>query len=396
MTRIRLKAGRVRPVWAGHPWVFAQAIELVDGAPGAGDVVTVVDPRGQALGRGYWSPRSAIPVRILSRDPEARLDEGFLLTRIEAAAERRAALLGLPNDETTGYRLVHAEGDGLPGLIVDVYGEVAVVQFGTIGMKRREDAIVGALTRVVGAHTVLEVPNAQAQRLEGFDAPGGILRGDDALEELRFRERGLPWVVPRAVAQKTGFYFDQRDNRRRVEGLARDRRVLDLFCYVGAFAMAAARGGARSVDGVDRSAPALAAASAALHHAGLEGGVKLTAGDVKRVLPELERDDRRFDLVVCDPPKLAPSARHLAAGKKAYRALNAAALRVVEPGGQLLTCSCSAALRPDDLLRTVALAARDAGREVAVLDLAGQASDHPTPPAFPEGRYLTAALLAVR
>lgn len=396
MARIRLKAGRVRPVWAGHPWVFAQAIDGVDGAPAAGDPVTVVDPRGQPLGRGFWSPRSAIPVRVLTRDPEADLDDAFLLLRVEAAALRRQRLLSLPNEGTTGFRLVHAEGDGLPGLIVDIYGDVAVVQFGTIGMKLRQEAVVGALTRVVGVHTVLEVPNPHAQKLEGFASEGGVLRGDDDPHELRFRERDIPWSIPVGVAQKTGFYFDQRENRGRVEALARDRRVLDLFCYVGGFSMTAARGGARSVRAVDRSAPALAAASAALHHAGLDTGVELVSADVKKLLPELARDEARFDLVICDPPKLAPSARHVEGARKAYRALNAGALRLVTPDGLLVTCSCSAALRADDFLRVIAVAARDARRDVEVLEVFGQGPDHPSPPAFPEGRYLKCAVLAIR
>lgn len=396
MAKIRLHPGRVQPVWAGHPWVFAQAVADVEGAPAPGDVVSVLDPRGNVLGKGFYSPRSAIPVRLLTRSPDQEVDTAFLTLRIEQAIARRRRVLGFPSSETDGFRLVHSEGDGLPGLVVDVYGQTAVVQFGTFGMKRREQEIVGALSRLTGAHTILEVPNLRAQKLEGFDGEGGVLRGDEALQALRFRERDIAWEVPTAVAQKTGFYFDQRENRAFVERHARDRRVLDLFTYVGGFAMAAARGGARSVLAVDRSSPALAAAAGALRHVGLESGVELLTADVKRLLPELSAQHRRFDLVVCDPPKLAPTRRHVDAARRAYRALNAAALKVVEPGGWLVTCSCSAAFRQDDFVRTLGMAARDARREVTIVDVRGQAPDHPVPAGFPEGRYLECVVAEVQ
>src|SRR5687767_7821594 len=208
MATVKLRAGHVQPVWAGHPWVFAQAIADVDGAPAAGDVVSVADARGQVIGRGYWSPSSAIPVRILARDEQDPLDAASLARRIEDAAAWRKELLHLPGAETTGFRLIHAEGDRLAGLIVDVYGDVAAVQ-----------------------------------RLDGFEVKTQVVRGPDA-DALRFRERGFELEIDREVAQKTGWYFDQRENRARVEQLASGKRVLDAFSYAGGFALAAARGGA--------------------------------------------------------------------------------------------------------------------------------------------------------
>jgi 23S rRNA (cytosine1962-C5)-methyltransferase len=390
--RLVLKPGHVKPVWAGHPWVYAQAIASVDGSPAAGDVVEVADSQGHRLGRGFWSPGSAIPVRLVTRGDEA-LDEDALARRIAAACALRARLT-LPDEATDGFRLVHAEGDSLPGLIVDRYGDSACVQLLTIGMKRREEAIFDALAALPGIARVLEVPGGDGQRKEGIDAALRVVRGP-VVEELAFRERGLAYRVPLALLQKTGFYFDQRENRARVETLARGARVLDACTYLGAFALAAARGGATSVVAVDRAAPLLAHAEALAVTNGLGGRIAWRQADVRRDLAAFAAAGERYELVVLDPPKLAPTSRHLEQARPAYEGLNAAALRLVAAGGILATCSCSAAMGAEELLRTVAIAARRAQREVRLLALGHQAPDHPTPPAFPEGRYLTCAFLAV-
>jgi 23S rRNA (cytosine1962-C5)-methyltransferase len=390
--RVRLRAGHVQPVWAGHPWVFAQAIERVEGAPAAGDAVSVVDARGNVLGRGYWSPESAIPVRILSRDPDETLETAFLGRRLEEAAAWRKSWLGLPGDETTGYRLVHAEGDGLAGLIVDVFGQAASVQLLTLGMKRREADVFAEVARVTGAKSVIEVASERTQRLEGFAAETRTVRGP-TLDTLRFRERGFDYELPLSASQKTGFYFDQRENRARLESLVRGKRVLDAFSYVGAFSLAAARGGAEKVTALDASAAAIAAGAMIAQHAGLAGRIDFVRADVKRALPEMVQRGERFDVVIVDPPKLVPTARHLDQGRKAYRRLNATAVKLLAPGGLLVSCSCSAAIRPGEFLRTVGMAAREAGREVTLVHLGEQGPDHPVPASFPEGRYLKSAFL---
>ncbi|MFW6051876.1 MAG: class I SAM-dependent rRNA methyltransferase [Myxococcota bacterium] len=394
MSVVRLRSGHVQPVWAGHPWVFAQAVERVEGAPAAGDVVTVTDPEGKFLGRGFWSPGSAIPVRILSRREDEAVDEALVGRRLEAARLLRHEWLGLPDAETTGHRLAHAEGDGLPGVLVDVYDQVAAVQLLTAGMKRREDAVFAHVARVTGARTVIEVPNQRVQRMEGFEAEPRVVRGPD-VTALRFRERGFDYEVPLEMAQKTGFYFDQRDNRARVEALSRGRRVLDAYSYVGAFALAAARGGAERVVAVDSAAHVIAEAATIAHHHGFDRVIEHVRADLKRELRARSQKGERFDLVVVDPPRLAPTSKHLPAGQKAYRRLNAEAMKLVERGGMLVSCSCSAAMTPDRFLRTLALAARDATRETSLLWLNGQAPDHPVPAAFPEGRYLKAAFVQV-
>lgn len=394
MGTVRLRSGHVQPVWAGHPWVYAQAIERIEGGPAAGDAVTVVDARGQFLGRGFYSPKSAIPVRILTRRPDENIDAAFLGKAIEDAARWRRELLKLPSEETTGYRLIHSEGDALGGLVVDVYGDTASVQLLTLGMKLREADIFAEVQRVTGVKTVLEIASERTQRLEGFEVQTAVVRGPE-VTTLRFRERGFEHEIVFGEAQKTGYYFDQRDNRALLETFSKGKRVLDAFCYTGAFSLAAARGGATQVVAVDASASAIAAAAVTARHHGLDSKIELVRADVKKFLPDMAEKNDEFDIVIIDPPKLAPTARHVEQGRKAYRRLNSTAAKLVKKGGLLVTCSCSAAMRPGEFLRTVGIAARDAGRNVNLLHMGSQGADHPVPASFPEGRYLKCAFMRV-
>lgn len=394
MGTVRLRSGHVQPVWAGHPWVYAQAVERVEGAPAGGDSVDVLDARGQFLGRGFYSPKSAIPVRILTRDRDAVLDTAFLGKAIEDASRWRRDMLRLPNNETNGYRLIHSEGDSLGGLVVDVYGDTAVVQLLTLGMKIREQDIFAEVQRVTGAKSVIEVASERTQRLEGFEAKTAVVRGPETAN-LKFLERGFAHEVVLHDAQKTGYYFDQRDNRALLETFAHGKRVLDAFCYTGAFSLSAARGGASHVVAVDASAAAIAAAAVTARHHNLESKIEFVRADVKKLLPEMAEKKEEFDIVIVDPPKLAPTARHVEQGRKAYRRLNSTAVKLIKKGGLLVTCSCSAAMRPGEFLRTVGIAARDAGRNVSLLHLGTQGADHPVPASFPEGRYLKCAFLRV-
>lgn len=393
MSTVTLHRGRVQPVWAGHPWVFEQAIARIDGAPGAGDVVEVRDPEGRFLGRGYWSPRSAIPVRIATRDPHEALDGASIGRALDRAMALRVRF-GLPSSETTGYRLVHSEGDGLPGLIVDVLGDVAVVQLLTIGMTLREAEIFAHVARVARVRTVIEVANAKAAEREGFASETAVVRGPDP-KSLCFFERGMEFEVDPNITQKTGFYFDQRDNRALVERLARDAKVLDLYSFAGAFALFAARGGARSVLAVDSSPVAITMASRLSHRHGYADRIVFERADARRRMGELARAKEQFDVVIVDPPKLSPSIKHLDRARSAYRKLNADAARLVVPGGMLVTCSCSAAMTPEDFVRTATLGVRDAGRDPTLVQLGQQGIDHPVPAAFGEGRYLKCAFFRI-
>ena len=392
---VHLRAGHVQPLWLGHPWVFAQAIARVDGSPAAGDEVIVRDPRGNALGRGFWSPDSAIPVRIVSRDATS-LDDAWLHAQIVGSARWRAALLGLPSAETTGYRLVNAEGDGLPGLIADVFGDSVVVQLLTAGMKRRERVIAAALKDAVGAERIYEVTSPRHQAMEGITAQEGLLDGPDAAP-LTFRENGAGWTLPPpgsdGAGQKTGFFFDQRDNRARVAAMAKGRRMLDLYCYLGGFAFAAARAGASEVVAVDSAAAALATAGRSATENGLGSVVRFEHADAIKFAAAMDLRGERFDIVVCDPPKLAKNAREVDGALRRYRKINGEAARRVLPGGVLVTCSCSGHVTPEEFLRAVLAGLRDAGRDAVLLRLDGAAPDHPTPLAFPEGRYLKCATL---
>ncbi|MDP3274162.1 MAG: class I SAM-dependent rRNA methyltransferase [Deltaproteobacteria bacterium] len=400
MATVHLRPGHVQPVWTGHPWVFAQAIARVEGSPSAGDPVDVRDPRGNFLGRGYYSPESAIPVRIVTREEREELDDALLSQRVHNAVALRRDVLRLPAPDTDGYRLIHAEGDGLPGLVVDAYGSVLSAQFLTIGMKRRAETLVRALVQATGATSVLEVASPKHQKIEGIEVIEGPIYGP-MVESLSFCERGFRWQIPPPGApggggQKTGYYFDQRETRAAVEGLAEGRRVLDLYSYVGGFTLAAARGGAREVTAVDSSQFALDRAHTAAIDAGLTERTKFVRGDARKVMSELIGQGELYDLVVLDPPKLAMGARDLDDARGMYRKLNDLACKLVAPGGLLVSCSCSQAMAGGEFLRVIASGARDARREATVLRLLGQPPDHPVPAAFPEGRYLKCVLASIR
>jgi 23S rRNA (cytosine1962-C5)-methyltransferase len=390
MPVVRLKAGHVQPIWAGHPWVYAQAVDRVEGGAMAGDEVSVVDPRGNLLGRGFYSPGSAIPVRIMVRDGKTRLDASFFRTRLERAVEHRAAI-GLPSEQTSGFRQAHAEGDGIPGLIVDRLGDALSVQLATIGMKQREALVHEALTTVIAPRAIVDRTSAQIAKAEGFEPSFGVVRGDE-IRAFEFVERGLRFRVPLELGQKTGFYFDQRSLRARVEQLARGKRVLDAYCFVGAFAIAAARGGAREVVAVDDSALAVevGAECAAMNDVG--DRVKFVKGDARRALADGRGD---FDMVVVDPPRLAPTRGARDQALVAYAKLAENACRATRPGGLLVVCSCSAAVDLAALTRALATGATKANTDATVLERWFQGADHPVPAAFGEGLYLKALIARV-
>jgi 23S rRNA (cytosine1962-C5)-methyltransferase len=391
LARLSLIAGHIQPVWAGHPWVFAQAVARVEGRPEAGDEVVVCDTKGEALGRGLYSPRSALAVRLFTRDPEVALDEQFFEARIRRALARRQTE-GLPDPATTGFRAVHAEGDGLPGLVVDVLGDVLSVQLGTVGLARRASLLFDVLERTFRPRAIVERSSQKIAEQEGFTPGSGVQRGDASLSAFRFRERALDYEIPLSLAQKTGFYFDQRPLRARVEQLSQGRRVLDTYCYVGSIALGAARGGASEVVAVDTSGPALEVGERIARENGLQAKIRYVKAEA---LTELERTPGAFDLVICDPPKLAPkrTAADKAIGN--MRRLAAAACRALGDGGILVLCSCSAALGHGELARALALGARDAGREAVVLERLFQGADHPVPAAFPEGLYLSSIIAMI-
>jgi 23S rRNA (cytosine1962-C5)-methyltransferase len=390
---VRLRAGHVRPIWAGHPWVFAQAIG--DGAQGltAGEEVRVLDAQGKVLGRGLYSPASALAVRLYTRRDEA-IDASLFRRRIETALARRKQL-GLPSQATNGFRLLHAEGDGLPAVIVDQFDDVLVVQWGTVGIKQREAQLLDVLQELVATRAIIDRTSPQAARTEGFSLPASpIVRGATELTALCFRERGFAYEIPLSIGQKTGFYFDQRPLRERVEALAHGRRVLDTYTFVGSQALSAARGGAATVLAVDSSAEAIAVADQHAKRLQLDCELEFRRADAESVL-DAASSGEKYDLVICDPPKFVRSRKGKEAGLGAMRHLIAKAVRATDRNGLVVISSCSAALGMPELARAAALGGSDAGREVTILERVFQGPDHPVPAAFPEGLYLTSLILAL-
>jgi 23S rRNA (cytosine1962-C5)-methyltransferase len=388
VTQVILKPGHVQPVWAGHPWIFAQGIEKLRGKADNGAEVEVHDARGNVLGRGLYSAHSAIAVRLYTRDGTRTFDESLVEERLRTALARRQRF-GLPSTQTSGFRALHGEGDELPGLIVDVYGDAVVLQLGTIGMHQRRAAIVTALQRVLSPRTIIDRTTEGAGKIERFEPTPGLVTGEP-IDAFRFTERGLRFAVPIGLAQKTGFYFDQRPLRQRIEELSTGRRVLDAYSYVGTLGLAAARGGASEVLCVDSSEPALEVG----RQLAQDNALKL---DFRRddAVDALFGFDKEWDLVISDPPKLATSRAGRERAQKALRRIARATVQAARPLGLVSLSSCSAALGTSELERALALGARDLGRSATVLERIFQGPDHPVPAAFPEGLYLSTLIAEV-
>ena len=385
--RLVLRKNQDRRVRGGHPWIFSNEVAEVRGSPADGDLVEVHDFRGAFLGRAYYNRKSLICARLLTRGRDA-VDEGFFVRRIERALKLREAVY----PGAAAVRLVYGESDQLPGLIVDRYGDWLAVQVLTLGIETRAEQVRAALEQVLRPRGVMRIADSALRALEGLPLERGVWWGE-VPERIEVEVDGLRLEVDLHAGQKTGLYLDQRENRRRAEARARDQRVLDLFCYQGEWALHAARGGATQVVAVDSSAPALEIARRNAERNGLADRVTFRAGDCFDVVRELERAGERFGLVILDPPALIKSRSSLAAGARAYREINRAAMALLGEGGTLVTCSCSHHLE-DPLFRQVLIeAARAARRPFRVLDWAAEAPDHPQLLAVPETHYLKCAVL---
>ncbi len=385
--RIVLGRHQDRRIRGGHPWVFSNEIERIEGDPVDGALVDVQDERGAFLGRATWNRRSLIAARLVTRGRD-RVDAGFFVKRLERARALRDE--ALPGE--AAVRLVYGEGDQLPGLVIDRYGECLTVQVLTLGMEARLETIREAIEHVFEPAGVVRAADSALRTLEGLPLAREVWWGE-VPETLEVAVEGFTVEANLLHGQKTGLFLDQRLNRREAERRARGRRVLDLFCYQGEWALHAARGGADSVLAVDSSEPALAAAARNAERNGFEGRIGFQRGDVFDAIRAMERQGERFGLVVCDPPALIKSRKHLAAGARAYREINRAAMSLLEADGVLVTCSCSHHL-DDTLFRQVLLeSARLARRPMRLLEWAGEAPDHPQLLAVPETHYLKCAVL---
>ncbi len=383
--RVILKPGREKSLRHRHPWVFSGAIARVEGEPAAGDTVAVIAHDGAPLAWAAWSPASQIRARVWSFDPGARIDEDFLFARLEAAVGRRADLL---DEEHDACRLVHAESDGLPGLVVDRYAGVAVVQMLSAGAERWRGFWPEAIARVSGAKAVYERSDAEVRTLEGLAPSTGVLLGE-LPREVRIREAGLAFEVDVAHGQKTGFFLDQRDNRALAARLAKGCEVLNAFCYTGGFTVAALAGAAKSVVSVDTSEEALALGRRNVEANRLNPErAQWVAADVFQYLRKLRDQGRKFGLIVLDPPKFAPTERHVEKAARAYKDINLWAMKLLAPGGRLLTFSCSGAIGPELFQKIVAGAAADARADLVIEGHLAASADHPASIHFPEGEYL--------
>jgi len=394
---LHLKHGHLKPLLAGHPWVFATAVERIEGDVKPGDELCVRGPDGRAFGHGYYSPSSAIALRLLTQGEEPA-DDTLLFKRLESAYAWRQTLLSAPMSEaTTAYRLVNSEGDGLGGLIVDVYGPVVCVQFGTVGMHRRKAVIVAALEKLLKPSAIIDKSDGRVAKLEGLPAPTGeVFSGTAPSAAVEVRECGLSVHVEIGPGrgQKTGLYLDQRENRRRFAQFARGKEVLDLFAHVGLFSLHAARGGAKNLTLCDSSEPALQAAQANLERNGV-GDADLCLAEWPDAMRDLREKGRRFDLAAVDPPKFATTRDDVSRALGAYKDVNAQVARLLKPGAILFTCSCSSSVSAEDFERAVAAGLAQAGRRGMLLEARGAGSDHPVPPGFAQGRYLKCLILRV-
>jgi len=393
--QLALQKDLVRHLRAGHPWVFRKAIERAPKGLAAGTIVDVTEG-GRFVARGYYDPHSAITVRVLTREPAETIDAAFWRRRLARAAALRADTV----TGTTGYRVVHGESDGIPGVVVDRYDRFAVVKLYSAGLTPHRGAIVeairGELPDLAGVFGRDEIGRDDADDGGGDDAPKGkVLWGAEPPERIAIDEHGMTILVDVRRGQKTGFFLDQRENRRMVRDLGRGRGdALNLFGYTGGFSVAAALGGAKHVVTVDVDADAIALARENFKANGLQmADHAFATEDAFEILATYKKEGRRFDLVVCDPPAFAKSQKAVEGALSGYASLNRAALAVLAPGGLLVTASCSARVSAEQFFEAVKEAAFKAKVDLQLLRETHQPPDHPVSLQFREGRYLKCFVL---
>ena len=400
MAKVILKRGREEALVRGHPWVFSKAIARVEGAIDAGGIVDLFAHSGAFIGRGYYNPNSQIAVRLLTHKP-AIIDKAFFQDRIEQAIALRKPIL---TEETNAGRLIHAEGDLLPGLIVDKYGDYLVLQINTAGMEQFRDWIISTLTDLLSPTMIYDRSDAGMRAQEGLpdstgpiagaEGGGGLLATSDALPDcIEIRENGIKFLVNVKEGQKTGFYLDQRDNRAVIRGLAAGKKVLNCFAYSGGFSIAASLGKAAAVTSVEASAEALELfkENLALNDIPIDSH-QLVRGDVFQFL---RADDGVYDLIILDPPAFAKRKGMVQGAIRGYKDINLHAMQRAKKGAMILTCSCSQHIDAGHFQTIVAYAAADARREIQIMGHWGAPIDHPHALYHPEGEYLKAFLLRV-
>lgn len=389
MKELILKAGREKSLRRRHPWIFSGAVGSVSAGVQSGETVTVRSGDGAFLAHAAFSPHSQIVGRVWSFKESEAIGAAFFATRVRAAVQARSTIRN-----TDALRLIHAESDGLPGIIVDRYGDVLVMQFLTAGAEFWRETIIDSLVAVTGIENVFERSDADVRTLEGLEPRAGLLRGTVAEAPLVIEENGLKFSVDVRTGHKTGFYIDQRDNRVLVRQLAAGRDVLNCFCYTGAISVAALAGGAKHALSIDSSGPALQLGVENVRLNGIDPATsEWMEADVFAALRLLRDKARAFDFIILDPPKFAPTVQFIEKAARAYKDINLLAFKLLRPGGLLATFSCSGGVSPDLFQKIVAGAALDAGVDAQILKRLGPGEDHPVALSFPEGDYLKGLLL---
>jgi 23S rRNA (cytosine1962-C5)-methyltransferase len=387
MSSVILKRGREKSVLQRHPWIFSGAIERVEGSPGSGETVTVCSFDRKPLAQAAWSPESQIAARVWSFNPETIIDASFFRTKLQNAISSRS------NINSNALRLVAAESDGLPGLIIDRYADWIVCQFLSAGSEHWKDTVVEILQEIFPGLSIYERSDVSVREKEGLPSRCGVLAGVEPPEHVEISENGMRLLVDIKGGHKTGYYLDQRDSRLAVRQWAEGSDVLNCFSYTGGFGVAALLGGAKHVLQMDSSEPALEIArqNAALN--GLDPAAsEYLCGDVFKELRKYRDSRRDFDLIILDPPKFIESRSQLDGGARGYKDINLLAFKLLRPGGLLFTFSCSGLMEMPLFHKIVADAALDAGRSAQILAVLNQSPDHPIALNFPEGAYLKGLL----
>lgn len=394
MISIKLKKGKEKAVLQHHPWVFSGALEKVNGSPENGEVVKVCNAHGDFLAYGYFNDQSRVAVRLLEWDEDRTIDKDWYAEKINQAIQSRAQLL--KNKNTNAYRLIFSEADFLPGLIVDQYADFLSVQILSTGIEKAKDIIIDILCKTLKPKGIFDRSDATARTHEGITAENGLLWGEAPASFIAVKENGINYHINIAEGQKSGFYCDQRDNRKLLAGYANGKTVLDCFSYSGGFTLNAFHAGATAITSVDSSALAIETLkqNIALNQFQVKEH-KAIQSDVNKQLRAFKEEGKKFDIVVLDPPKYAPSRSALDRAARAYKDLNRLGLLLLESGGLLATFSCSGAVDIETFKQIIAWAALDAGKEVQIIHQFSQPEDHPVRLSFPEGEYLKGLLIRV-
>ncbi len=394
MVEIKLKKGKEKAVLQRHPWVFSGAVDKLKGKPENGDVVKVLSANNDFLAYGYFNDQSRVAVRLLSWDESELINDEWYAQKIKRAIQSRTHLLS--NTDTNAYRLIFSEADFLPGLIVDQYADFLSVQILSTGIEKAKPVIIDVLVKLLKPKGIFDRSDATARTHEGITAENGLLWGETPPAFIAVKENGITYHINIAEGQKSGFYCDQRDNRQLLAAYADGKTVLDCFSYSGGFSLNALKNGATEVTSVDSSALAIETLKQNIDLNQFDGKSHVAIqSDVNKQLRAFKEEGKKFDIVVLDPPKYAPSRSALDRAARAYKDLNRLGLLLLESGGLLATFSCSGAVDIETFKQIIAWAALDAGKEVQVIKQFSQPEDHPVRLSFPEGEYLKGLLVRV-